>query len=67
MTKTPIQYAQQIIVLLLLAFVFLITGELFLLFFVPVVAYVIWSLYDKNRELERRLHTLEKPGEKPEQ
>ena len=64
MSKTPMQTGLQIAVVLLLAFVFLLTTELLLLFFVPIVVYVIWSIYDKTRDLERRLSELEKPGEK---
>ena len=64
MSKTPMQTGLQIAVVLLLAFVFLLTTDLLLLFFVPIVVYAIWSIYDKTRDLERRLSELEKPGEK---
>ncbi len=58
------QTGLQIAVVLLLAFVFLLTTDLLLLFFVPIVVYAIWNIYDKTRDLERRLSELEKPGEK---
>ena len=58
------QTGLQIAVVLLLAFVFLLTTDLLLLFFVPIVIYAIWNIYDKTRDLERRLSELEKPGEK---
>ena len=64
MSKTPMQTGLQIAVVLLLAFVFLLTTDLLLLFFVPIVVYAIWNIYDKTRDLERRLSELEKPGEK---
>jgi len=61
------QTGLQIVVVLLLAFVFLLTTDLLLLFFVPIVVYAIWNIYDKTRDLERRLSELEKPGvKKPE-
>jgi cytochrome c-type biogenesis protein CcmH/NrfG len=46
---------------------FAFTQSIFMLFFVPIVAYFVWALYDKVRELERRLSAMEKPPEEPEQ
>ncbi len=67
MTKSPMQYALQIVVVLLVAFLYLLSTLLFLLFFIPIIVYVVWYLYDKNKDLERRISQIEKPGEKPQE
>jgi len=55
--------AIRIVFVILLGFLSL-ASWLFLIFFVPVVAWYIWGLSDKNRDLERRIVALENPAEK---
>ena len=45
------------------------TGSIYMPFFVPVVGYFLWKIYDKTKELESRLSKLERAPEelKPEQ
>jgi hypothetical protein len=53
--------------LVLLVFLTLILQLLLLAVFVAVAGWYIWSLSDKNKELEARLAALEGPHKKPDQ
>jgi nicotinamide riboside transporter PnuC len=59
--------AVKVVFLLLMAFVVLVEPVLFLVFFVPIVGWFVWSAHSKTAELEKRLAALEKPwDQKPE-
>ncbi len=54
----------RIVFVILLAVLTLALSILFLIFFVPIVAYYLWQLLDRTKELERKVAELEG---KPEQ
>jgi hypothetical protein len=37
-------------------------GVLVLLFFIPIVGWLVWRLYDRTAELEKRLAAIERPA-----
>ena len=53
----------RIVFVVLLGALTLTLSVLFLIFFVPIVAYYLWQLLDRTRDLERRLRALEGPSE----
>lgn len=55
--------AVKVVFLALLVLIVIASAFLLLIFFVPVVVWYIWSLYDRTAKLERRLAALEKPAE----
>ena len=50
----------RIVFVILLGVLTLALSFLFLIFFVPVVAYYLWKVMDRTRELERKVAELEK-------
>jgi hypothetical protein len=62
MAKGNLEEATKWIVLVLLAFLALVFGGLFLIFFAPVVGYYIFRYSDKIKELEARLPKPDKPA-----
>jgi len=53
--------AVRIVFLVLLAFLAISLPGILIIVFVPVIGWYIWSLLDKNAELEKRIAALEKP------
>jgi hypothetical protein len=58
-----LETAVKVVFLGLLVLIVIASAYLLLVFFVPVVVWYIWSLYDKTAKLERRVAALEKPTE----
>lgn len=58
-----LEMAVKVVFLALLVLIVIASAFLLLIFFVPVVVWYIWSLYDKTAKLEKRLAALEKPTE----
>jgi hypothetical protein len=58
-----LETAVKVVFLGLLVLIVLASALLLLIFFVPVVVWYIWSLYDKTSKLEKRLAALENPFE----
>jgi len=58
-----LETAVKVVFLGLLVLIVIASAFLLLIFFVPVVVWYIWSLYDKTVKLERRVADLEKPAE----
>ncbi|MDA4119729.1 MAG: hypothetical protein OK436_03985 [Thaumarchaeota archaeon] len=56
-----LETAVKVVFLGLLVLIVITSAFLLLVFFVPVVVWYIWSLYDKTAKLERRVAALEKP------
>jgi hypothetical protein len=56
----------RLLFLVLIAFLYIIPGVSFLvlLFFIPIVAWVLWRDSDRIKELEKKLATLER-NERP--
>jgi hypothetical protein len=66
--RSTAQAFSQAIVLVFSAIIgFLFTGSPFMLFFVPIVGYYLWSTYSRTKDLERRLDEMQKPPTPPEQ
>jgi hypothetical protein len=60
-TTGLLESAVRVVLAILLGFVgFVFSQSLFMLFFVPVVVYYLWSTHNKTKELERRLAELDK-------
>jgi hypothetical protein len=55
--------AVKVVFLALLVLIVIASAFLLLIFFVPLVVWYIWSLYDRTAKLEKRLAVLEKPDE----
>jgi flagellar biosynthesis component FlhA len=68
MSKPPkgLDLAVRVVSLILLA-VLVLGGfsALVLLFFAPIVGWLVWRLYDRTTELEKKLAALEKPAGEP--
>lgn len=58
-----LETAVKVVFLGLLVLIVIASAFLLLIFFVPVVVWYIWSLYDKTSKLEKRIAALEKPSE----
>ncbi len=56
--------AVRITFMVLLGALVLFLGLFFLIVFVPVAAWYLWQLSDRNRDLEARLAAIESPPEK---
>jgi RsiW-degrading membrane proteinase PrsW (M82 family) len=57
------QTVSMVLTSVFLGLIALFFGAIFLLFFVPVVVYYLWSLNARVRELERRLLPKERVGD----
>lgn len=66
-TRGILETAVKVVFLGLLVLIVIASAYLLLIFFVPVVVWYIWSLYDKTAKLERRVAALEKPEFKSEE
>ena len=62
-SRGALELAVKVVFLALLVLVVIASAYLLLIFFVPVVVWYIWSLYDKTAKLEKRVAALEKPAE----
>ena len=60
-----LEEATKWIVLILLAFLALVFGGIFLVFFAPIVGFYIFHYSDKIKKLEAQLATLQGTDEKP--
>jgi 4-amino-4-deoxy-L-arabinose transferase-like glycosyltransferase len=59
--------AVKVVFLALLGLLTLALQFLFLIIFIPIIGWYIWSLSDRNAELERKLSELQNPApKKPE-
>jgi len=58
-----LELAVKVVFLALLVLIVIASYFLLLIFFVPLVVWYIWSLYDKTAKLEKRVADLEKPGQ----
>ena len=58
-----LEIAVKVVFLALLVLIVVASAFLLLIFFVPVVVWYIWSLYDKTAKLEKRVAALEQPGQ----
>lgn len=56
-----LETAVKVVFLGLLVLIVIASAYLLLIFFVPVVVWYIWSLYDKTSKLEKRVADLERP------
>ena len=67
MRANTMSTAVKIVFLVLMGLVVLTVPVLFLVFFVPIVGWFLWSNHDRVTELEKRLAALENPtGKKSE-
>ena len=66
--RTSLDSAVRVVFVILMGFIALVlTGELFMLIFVPIIVWYLWAARDKTIELEKRLAALEGPeAKKPE-
>jgi hypothetical protein len=62
-SRRTLETAVKIVFLALLVLIVFASAALLLLFFVPIVVWYIWSLYDKTTKLEKRIAELEQPTE----
>jgi predicted membrane protein len=62
-SRGVLETAVKVVFLGLLVLIVIASAFLLLIFFVPVVVWYIWSLYDKTAKLEKRLAALEKPSD----
>lgn len=62
--RRSLDFTVRITFLVLMALLTLFLGFFFLLVFVPVVGWYVWSLNDKIRDLEARLAPPEEKGQK---
>ena len=61
MKANAMSMAVKIVFLILMGLVVLTVPVLFLVFFVPIIGWIVWSDHDKIAELERRLAVPENP------
>ena len=62
--KSSLDSAVRVVFLILMGLVALVlTDSLFLLIFVPIVAWFLWRLNDRVREMERKLATPDEPSD----
>jgi len=59
-SRGNLEIAVKITFLVLMALIFFADAGIFLLFFIPVAGWFIWSAHDKNVALEKRVAELEK-------
>jgi hypothetical protein len=58
-----LETAVKVVFLALLVIIVIASAYLLLIFFVPIVVWYIWRLYDRTAKLEKRVAALEKPWE----
>jgi 4-amino-4-deoxy-L-arabinose transferase-like glycosyltransferase len=59
--------AVRVVFLVLIALIALTEPVLVLIFFIPIVGWLVWRDQDRIATLEKRLAALEKPEQKPAQ
>jgi hypothetical protein len=59
-----LEAAVKVVFLILMGFIgYVFTINLFILFFVPIIGWLVWTARDKISNLEQRIAALEKPSE----
>lgn len=57
----------KVVFLILVGFIgYVFTANLFILFFAPIIGWLVWTSRDRVSQLEQKVAALEKPGSKSE-